>query len=486
LHWCPDEGAYLYGAELVLRGALPGRDFFEQYGPGCFFWLAGVMKVFGAGILPMRGLLLLIGVGSALLLFRISRQMGGTGVLAVLSFVPLSISFLMVMNSQHYDGNFFTLFAFAVFVAGTKRPVIPARLLFAAGALAGLASWMIQQKGVLLLMAMLAALPIAQETKRLRSAAWLVFGFSLAIAAELAPYVKQHAIGDLIYSDFQIPASTYEKVNAVYYGFPLWSSWLPRWFETFHRSFVSPVALMLAGAVALPLFLVVLAPLLPVLAHLLGWRPLRRDVLPYWIAGYALWLSELHRFDIGHLRNGCVLLVAVFLTLLETAPYRYAKRVGVIIASCSLLIGGIYVFGALGAKIPIETRRGTLWADKPDHVMQFLMAHTHPGEYVFVYPYRPVYYYLADLRNPTRVAAYMYSPEIAGIFRQEVENIDRKKVRYVLFDSNFSGERLKDVFPNYHPPKPQDQIFEPYFDSHYHEVALKDGFRILERNSPGS
>jgi hypothetical protein len=483
LHWCPDEGAYLYGAELVLHGALPGRDFFEQYGPGCFFWLAGVMKIFGGGILPMRGLLLLVGVGSALLLFHISRQIGAKGVLALTFFVPLSISFLMVMNSQHYDGNFFALLAFAVFLAALKRADRPKDCLMAlSGMLAGLTSWMIQHKGLLLLFAMLASVPVAQKSKRLRSAVWLLLGFTLVIFAELAPYVAQHAVSNLIYSDFQIPASTYQQVNAVYYGFPFWASWLPRWFDTFHRGFAAPVAMLLTGAVALPFMLVVLAPLLPFLAYLFGWRPFCRELLPFWVAGYALWLSELHRLDIGHLRNGCILLVAIFLSLVETAPSRHAKRAAVAFASCFLLIGGIYVVGALGAKVRIQTRRGTLWADKPDRVMQFLMGHTQPGDYVFVYPYRPVYYYLAELRNPTRVAAYVYSPEIAGIFRQEMQSLDAKKVRYVLFDTNLSGKNMRQVFPAYQPPKPQDEIFEPYLASHYHQIALLDGFRVLERN----
>src|SRR5689334_24630307 len=62
LTWNPDEGIYLYGAQLAARGAIPGHDFVELQGPGSFYWLALFFKLFGTSIYTARAVLLLTGV----------------------------------------------------------------------------------------------------------------------------------------------------------------------------------------------------------------------------------------------------------------------------------------------------------------------------------------------------------------------------------------------------------------------------------------
>src|SRR5215469_3195552 len=43
----PDEGIILAGAERVLRGEVPYRDFFAFYTPGSFYLIAGLFRIFG-------------------------------------------------------------------------------------------------------------------------------------------------------------------------------------------------------------------------------------------------------------------------------------------------------------------------------------------------------------------------------------------------------------------------------------------------------
>src|SRR6185312_9484979 len=43
----PDEGIVLQGAERILRGEVPYRDFFSFYTPGSFYLVAGLFKIFG-------------------------------------------------------------------------------------------------------------------------------------------------------------------------------------------------------------------------------------------------------------------------------------------------------------------------------------------------------------------------------------------------------------------------------------------------------
>src|ERR1700722_13307170 len=49
-----DEGLILEGAVRVLDGAIPHRDFYANYGPGQFYVLAGLYKIFGVSVLVER------------------------------------------------------------------------------------------------------------------------------------------------------------------------------------------------------------------------------------------------------------------------------------------------------------------------------------------------------------------------------------------------------------------------------------------------
>ena len=49
-----DEGLILTGAFRVLNGDIPSRDFYVVYGPGQFYILAGLFKVFGTNVLVAR------------------------------------------------------------------------------------------------------------------------------------------------------------------------------------------------------------------------------------------------------------------------------------------------------------------------------------------------------------------------------------------------------------------------------------------------
>ena len=49
-----DEGIQVFGAERVLAGDTPYLDFYCIYGPGTFYWLAGLFKVFGVQLIVSR------------------------------------------------------------------------------------------------------------------------------------------------------------------------------------------------------------------------------------------------------------------------------------------------------------------------------------------------------------------------------------------------------------------------------------------------
>jgi hypothetical protein len=74
-----DQGLILTNAQLMLRGELPYRDFYTNYGPGIFLAVAGLWKVFGIAhlALAMRLLALLAYVAIALLGGRLAAGWPG-------------------------------------------------------------------------------------------------------------------------------------------------------------------------------------------------------------------------------------------------------------------------------------------------------------------------------------------------------------------------------------------------------------------------
>jgi hypothetical protein len=123
-----------------------------------------------------------------------------------------------------------------------------------------------------------------------------------------------------------------------------------------------------------------------------------------------------------------------------------------------------------------------MYAQQRDPVVEFLQSHTRAGDYVFVHPYAPVYYFLADVRNPTRLSTIVDQRDNA-LIEEAVRDLDTKKPRYVVEDTRLLGDGMRVMFPAFQPPAPQDRVIDRYIDTHYHQIAAADGFRFMQRNA---
>jgi hypothetical protein len=488
LSGAPDEGIYLYDAQRVLEGAIPGRDFLQENAPGAYYWLALFFRLFGTNLITARTLLLLTGVGTALLIFHLARRVGSTGI-GVSLFVLITSIPLQPINSPHYDSNFFALGSFTVFLVALDRlntGRFAGWLFLVAGALAGWTSCILQQKGALFLFAFLLSTLWLHRKQGNKACVYLVCGFACVLALELIPYIYWGALKDLFVSTVKAPLTGYHAENHVPYGFPLWSLWFPAMFAQLRANSSLILAVPMLMATSLPFLLMVSVSLF---VGLLGfvWRSrlFVPALVPYWITGYAMWLSELHRQDLSHLRHGCKILVLLFFLICERYGTRISKRLALGMMLGTLLMGLTALNGALSAKEPIVTRRGTLFAQRQDPVLAFLLAHTHPGEYVFVHPYSPVYYFLADLRNPTKLSTIVDQRDNPNI-RDALKGLEAHQPRYAVEDTRLLGEGMRTMFPGFQPPPPSGRMIDVYLDTHYHPVAMANSFRILERNQPPS
>ena len=70
-----DEGLILFGAQRVVWGQVPYRDFWTVYSPGQFYALAGLFRLFGSSILVARLWDTLFRAALALASFTVVRRL---------------------------------------------------------------------------------------------------------------------------------------------------------------------------------------------------------------------------------------------------------------------------------------------------------------------------------------------------------------------------------------------------------------------------
>jgi hypothetical protein len=472
-----DEGIELGGAHLVLQGQIPSRDFFVPMGPGSFYWLAAFFKIFGESIETSRGLLLLTGVALTLLTLYCTRRISTLAALPVLFTTIVCLPFSPV-TSHHWDSNLFALAAFAILLAwqDSRRPAA----LIASGALAGVCCCIFQPKGILMFGALVVTVCLLERRHRLRSISTLLISFAFVPVVLCCFYASQGALGDL-YANFLWPVMHYEKVGRVPYAFGFAEYYWRTCYTASRNVFGSPWA-FLASAVITGPFLVVLAlpGLLAAAIAVLRRRAFSKELVPFWLCGAALWLSEMHRPDLGHLVFGCSIWFILLCALL--GKIRLSRGPAFLLAPSLIALGSLNFTATLRAATRIETRRGVIYGFKGEPGLAFLIAHTTQGEPAFIYPYSPIYYFLSGTENATRFSFLLYGFNTPDQFRSAIEGIESKRVRYILWDTRVTEKDFAQWFPAYIPPSQKDQIMENYLNSHYHEVGLEGDFRMLKRN----
>jgi hypothetical protein len=477
-----DEGTLLYGAVRVVEGQVPFRDFFEVMGPGTFYWLALFFKIFGTNWFAARIAVMLTALVTTLLIYFLTRRLrSGLDALPAVFLIAVSFPYWLMAN-HHETSNLFALLSFTVLVLWLERH--KASLLYLVGILAGITSCFIQQKGFLLLLSYVLLLWIfcRKESTLLSSVGRLLAGYLTVGASALLLFWSARGLSALLYANLLWPLANYSNVNVVPYGFGLreWH-WNP-WTESLSAALSPLVGVSAASILVIP-FLVLLA--LPVLLAVFALRyrslAFTRDTLPYWITGCTLLVSEIHRKDISHLAYGSPILVILCFHLYRQVRHRFNVLALQSVAVCALTLAVFNGLLVLTASTKTVTARGTAHTFGDDAVLDILRSHVKPGEELFAYPYCPMYYFLSATRNPTRYSILMYQMNTRAQFQEVVQSLEQRKVRYVLWDTGFQGEKVKTWFPSYRIPRQDELVVEPYLADHYEVVARENAFCLLER-----
>lgn len=494
-----DEGSIVYGAQRVSEGAVPYRDFFEVMGPATFYWLGLFFKIFGIYFSVARSLLLLTGAMTVLLLYWMTRRLyrGPFDLFPAIFILVMSIPIWPASN-HHWDSNLFALLAIASFFLW--QDTARTNFVLLSGIAAGLTSCFMPQKGLFLLLALLIAELADGFLKRnpirnllLNRCLLLVISYGCVGVLALLYFYRAGALPDLLYATLIWPLYNYQRVNVMPYGHGLVEFFWPGWLSVLEAFLPVLVGKSLAIIFFIP-FLILLA--LPVLVAALATlsclgkqtrrsRIFNSQTLPYWTVGFALWLSEVHRLDTKHLIYGSPMLFVLLFFLWTTycQSRKFLRVSGIVFVMIPLVLFGTFnVFVAANATGQQSTRRGSVHVFAEDTALKFLHEEVKEGDSIFVYPYYPMYYFLANVRNPTRHSILMYHINTETQFREVISDLERKKVNYVLWDTVVDGHKLTRWFPGYRHPNPEDLHLERYLQSHYEAIGLREGFRILRRN----
>lgn len=485
-----DEGTIVYGAIRVARGEVPYRDFFEVMGPGSFYWLAGWFDVFGTSWFALRAHLLLTWVGISLLIHYLTRCIheGPFAALpwALYTFVAIP---LWPASSHHWDS---VLFAVTTAVCVLQWQITRrGAWLVAAGSLAAVTTCIIPLKGAALLAAacgiVVASKYVAGASRVGRQSVLLVASYVCTLACVGLWFYSSNALDDLFYATVVWPSTEYSTLNRVSYGYATFGASLGVVVRVLKATdSLLPFATLMC---LIPVATIAMLPLMAVALLVRAGIQTRRDgiavnatVANYLLMGSAMWLSELHRPDIYHLIWGSpLLLVGVFALATRLVTPRPQLVVLSVLSIAVLMSGAFSVIRTVSARDVIATRRGAVRVDKPDPALEFVLRHVSANAPLFVYPYYPMYYYLADVRTPSRYSILVPNYNTPAQFEEVVKELARAKVEFVLWDTLVSGENLTRWFPGY--SHPSDLPLENYLVRNYDEIGVANGFRILRRRS---
>lgn len=492
-----DEGILVWGAQRVTEGALPYRDFFEVMGPGSFYLLAFFFNIFGTTWIVARLVLLATGTAMVMLIYWMTRRLyrGPADILPAIFFLTVSIP-LWPATNHHWDSDLFALLTIAsFFLFQDKKNKI---FLLAAGVLAGITSCFIQQKGLFVILALAIFILIQnlfwQKSKAsLFSLIALLFSGYVGVGISvLAFFYFAGGLPDLVYSTLIWPLSTYHTVNICPYGFGLFELMVPWWQNVINNLLHSTIiTFTLISVMLFPLLIILVLPFLSILIPSISYlkdrnrsEVLNSLTLPYFCTGIALWASELHRKDITHLIYGSpILLIIIFWGLQKLFPIESKLRK----LTFSIIACGLIIFGTFNALVAVHanqrfvTRRGTVYTLMEDRALEFLHLYTQQGEPVFVYPYYPMYYFLANIKNPTRFTVLVHHYNTKGMFDEVIRDLERHKVKYILWDTVIDGPNFMIWFPQYKLPAKEEMKLEQYIESKYELMGIENGFRIMRR-----
>ena len=458
----PDEGIILQGAQRILDGQVPYRDFFSFFTPGSYYFNALLFWVFGDTFLVARTAVAIIGASLAVLTYVLARRVCSRSIsLAVACMMTLTALPFRFMVLHNWDSTL--LACFGLYCAVRWLEGGGAGWAFATGSFVSLTGLFEQSKGAGLLLGLaLGFMIIAARDSQyrhlfsLKRMTMTAFGLAWPVVITVIYFASQHALGTML-ADWFWPLQHYSSANRVPYGYQNLSetaqhaiffsdSWPIRAVKVlaFSPSLWIPV---------LPLFAIALLPRLVMMREAL--RP------PQW-AYYVLLSGAITgllvsiiavRPDIVHF----VYLQPVFFLVLAwilgghrirgPLVQRASTAVGGLVALSLLMMSMILLLRITGPHFTVLTRRGAVNTPQKDRVIDSIQAHSAAGDRILSYPYSSMLYYLTATYSSTSFEYLQPGMHTQEQAQDLLTQLEEHPVRLVLYEPGF-GEHIRTSWPN--------------------------------------
>lgn len=448
----PDEGIVLQGAERILNGQIPYRDFFSFYTPGSFYVVALIFKVFGDSFIVARASVAFSGAIASAVTYLLARRTcsHSISVLAAILATTCGAAFRFLVLHNIYSTLLYSLTIYAALrLVETEKP----QWAGIAGSLVSLTFLVEQSKGVGIFGGLLLGFiilrasghkPFINESRLAAAAIGLLWPFVVIFG-----YFGAHGAAKEMVASWFWPLQHYTQANRVPYGFQNWSD------QTRDIIFrTGPFWLRVVKVVAVSPGLLI--PVLPLIA----------------VAVLCFWSVRIFRGNDGSKQSGYYLIVCASLAGLlgsvvivradilhfiylsplwfvvlawilgsEQVPGRLLRAVrpyltAYIIAAFGLL-GFALLFAATGAREQVATRRGVIRSAAKDTVIEFVQAHVPTGGELLVYPYLPLYNYLTATHGPSPLDYFQPGMNTPAQAREIIASLRSRHSVPVLFEAWF-------------------------------------------------
>lgn len=465
-----DEGFLLVGAERLLHGELPYRDFYALYPPGQYAIVALLFSLFGVQALVVRLYCLVVRAVVAWLLYRIAHRLAGPAP-AIAAWAGA-----VAWTSAFGDFGLTTYPALALVLAallkllgaidGEPGRAASGRALAASGCLLALAAFF---RHDLAAYGLLAGLPLLREAARRGGWRAVAFGFGAPLAAVFAalsvPLLALVPWSALAFELFQYPATSYSAMRGLPYP-PLVAVPPP----------FAALGLLRGFAAATPGIPFLMPPALAVALLLVVFRarpsrppePADRTARAgaFALAVLALFAANLARVrsDIAHAVPSVVVGFAVGAILVERL-LRERGRARLVLAGIATLLALQTALPAVGVlassqlrSLPLvvrgaadPARASNLYAGAAARdVAAWLRENVPAGERIFVgcgrhdriFANEPILYFLSGRRPGSRYHALDPGVATTAAAQEEiVRDLERHRVRFVVLSTRLDRRR---------------------------------------------
>lgn len=499
-----DEGIIVFGAERVMQGALPYRDFWTMYSPGQLYVLAGLFKLFGTTIMVERWWDVVIRALLALVMLALAARLTSWK-------FALPLWVLAVLWIEDYGFFGYPIFAGLMLALASLyamlRGYTSRRWLFAAGVLLGLCFVFRHDMSVYLGVAQVLGFVPAVFLRQTHSRTSL-FSRAIATLKLMLPYIAGAALIILpLVAYFMLNVSLSELANQLFI-FPLVD--FPK-----VRDLPYPRLNWKPGVLPFyaPWLIYALALVIALVIMIRHWH----DDAGYYRAWGIVMVAMfgLFGFNQARVRSDTIHTVHFFLVSLTLLPVLFrgwgskASVPAQLITACAVVVGLIAVIDPINGYMQMLADRaaaapaltpearaatlpraaGALVNPEQNFVVREIQRLTEPGESVYIgldrhdkiFANDVMIYFLLDRQSPTR-----YHELHPGLVNTEpvqlemIADLEKHQPRYVVTTSMFKWA----MEPNDTSKSTDVKLLDRYLSKHYRYANTVGSYMLFKRREP--